>query len=181
MGTPSEPEPVALFAALMWSPHTDAKAVEQELIEAYGPVAYRCGPVAFTFTEYYEREMGSGLRKSYLLFADPVARDALPSVKRHTNDIEARLSHDGNRGVNIDPGYLARDKLVLASTKDFYHRLYLGKGIYGEVTLHFRNGAWRHFSWTYRDYRLPEVQQLLTRARAKLVFALRKGGTQSRR
>jgi hypothetical protein len=76
--------------------------------------------------------------------------------------------------VNIDPGYIARDKLVLATTKDFFHRLYLGKGIYGEVTLHFQKGAVRHFSWTYPDYRDKGVQDFLIKVRAELAGKIRK-------
>jgi hypothetical protein len=75
--------------------------------------------------------------------------------------------------VNVDPGYIARDKLVLASTKDFYHRLYLADGIYGEVTLHFRKGVFRFFSWTYPDYKEPSFLEFLTKARAKYMHEIR--------
>ena len=117
--------------------------------------------------------MGPDQRKLYLTFENPIEPRTLPDVKNFTNAIERRLATNGNRCVNIDPGYLTRDKLVLATTKDFFHRLYLRDGIYGEVTLHFRKGRYRYFSWTYPDYREPGFQVFLMKARSKLVHELR--------
>ncbi|HET9942723.1 MAG TPA: DUF4416 family protein, partial [Terriglobia bacterium] len=81
--------------------------------------------------------------------------------KCHTNALEETFAADGasvKRPVNLDPGYLENSKIVLASTKNFYHRIYLGRGIFGEVTMHFRNGAFEFFQWTYPDYKSPEYQ-----------------------
>ena len=98
----------------------------------------------------------------------------MPDIKLWTNALEQESAADGKRKTNIDPGYLARDKLVLATTKDFYHRLYLSKGIYGEVTLHFRQGSFRHFSWTYPDYKEEKLHEFLIKARASLAGKIRK-------
>jgi hypothetical protein len=100
-------------------------------------------------------------------------RERLPDVKIFTNEFERERCINGQRMVNVDPGYIARDKLVLASTKDFYHRLYLADGIYGEVTLHFRKGVFRFFSWTYPDYKEPSFLEFLTKARAKYMHEIR--------
>ena len=70
-----------------------------------------------------------------------------------TNFIESDLSTGGARRVNLDPGYMDAARVVLASTKDHAHRILLGKGIYGEVTLLYRDGAFRPLPWTYPDYR----------------------------
>jgi hypothetical protein len=94
-------------------------------------------------------------------------------MKILSNEIEQRYASGENRVVNIDPGYVARDKLVLASTKDFYHRLYLSDGIYGEVTLHYRKGMYRFFSWTYPDYKDADFLSVLERSRARLVNEIR--------
>jgi hypothetical protein len=174
MGTPHEPDPARLFVAVMCGPAFDAAPVAAELLQRFGPVQVSCGPLAFGFTEYYESEMGSGLLKCYQLYARPFDRGLLADVKVVTNAIESRYVRDGKRAVNIDPGYLCRDKLVLASTKDFYHRLYLGQGMFGEVTLHFSKGAWREFAWTYPDYQQPEVLGILTTARAALAGEARR-------
>jgi hypothetical protein len=168
MGTAKAPEPARLFVAVMYAPGAAVDAVLGALRERFGATAQTHGPVAFGFTEYYTPEMGPGLLKTYLVYERPFERAQLADVKNWTNALELQHARDGSRTVNIDPGYLCRDKLVLASTKDFYHRLYLGEGIYAEVTLHFRGGHCRHFSWTYADYKTPQVQAMLIAARAEI-------------
>jgi hypothetical protein len=158
----------------MYQPSVDISCFKKLLIDKYGSMEASYGPIPFTFTDYYSPEMGTSLLKEYLVFSHPLDRESLPEIKTYTNSLEQEHVQNGNRGVNIDPGYLSRDKLVLASTKDFYHRLYLGQGIFGEVTLHYRKGAFRYFSWTYPDYKLLEVQALLEKGRASLVGSIRK-------
>ena len=161
---------VKLIVAVMYRRDFDLGAAVDQLVSLYGDIERSCGPVEFSWSNYYEGEMGVDLLKYYVIFRDTVCRSRLPAIKIGTNDIERRFSKDGRRVVNIDPGYLAVDKLVLASTKDFYHRLYLGDGIFGEVTLHYRRGRFRHFSWTYPDYQSPEFQKFLEAARADAFF-----------
>jgi hypothetical protein len=118
--------------------------------------------------------MGSPLNKYYYSYSKGISRELLPEIKQFTNELEKSYSApDGSRRINIDPGYVARDKVVLATTKDFYHRLYLSNGIFGEVTLHYRKGRFRYFSWTYPDFRDPEVMKFLEKIRAPLVKAIR--------
>jgi hypothetical protein len=148
------------------------------LEDKFGPHDFSFGPVPFSWTDYYEKEMGEDLIKRFYCFRDLIARETLPAIKLATNALEMEYVEHSGRRVNIDPGYLSRDKLVLASTKDFFHRLYLGDGIYGEVTLHFRREVFRHFSWTYPDYQEGAVHDMLRRARASLVEEIRnKRGT----
>ncbi len=174
MGTAYPAEHVKLFVGVMYSPDFDLAGVLQHLAERFGEVEFAYGPVPFSWSDYYAPEMGGGLQKIYWCFAGMHNRDELPEIKLWTNEIEASYAIGGKRPVNIDPGYLARDKLVLASTKDFYHRLYLGQGIYGEVTLHLREGVYRIFSWTYPDFQEKSLHELLLKARASLVGELRK-------
>jgi hypothetical protein len=174
MGTPREPQKVKLFIALLFEPRFDISALLVRLHERFGEEEFRYGPVDFSWSDYYATEMGDHLKKLYVSYATAIDRETLPSVKLFTNSIESEHMALGKRIVNIDPGYIARDKFVLASTKDFYHRLYLADGVYGEVTLHFRKGAFRYFSWTYPDYKEQGVQELLVRARAGLVGDIRK-------
>lgn len=174
MGDITHPEPTRLFAAVMWNPEYGLQPVIDELVEAWGRIACTTGSLPFEFTDYYTREMGRGLLKQYLVFNGAFDRARLPEVKRWTNDLETRHASGTCRRVNVDPGYLSRDKLVLASTKDFYHRIYLDDGIYGEVTLHYRQGRYRHFSWTYPDFEQTAVQRVLEKARAQLVGSVRR-------
>jgi hypothetical protein len=69
------------------------------------------------------------------------------------------------RPLNLDPGYLTLGKLLLASTKDFAHRIYLGRGIYAEVTLQYKHGAWRHHEYTFADYRRADYQRFFSQCR----------------
>lgn len=169
MGIPRTPKPVKLFIAVMYTADFSPDRVLAILCDRFGATEFTHGPLPFAFTDYYDAEMGPHLIKQYLSFERLIDRTDLPDLKLWTNDLEAGCSVEGRRRVNIDPGYLTNDKLVLATTKDFFHRIYLDKGIYAEVTLHFRKGSYRHFSWTYPDYREPEVQTFLMKARAALV------------
>lgn len=177
MGTAAQPSQATLFIAVMYNPSVGPPGPDEILAvlqNQYGDVEFSHGPVPFSFTEYYRDEMGENLQKRYVTFRRPIQRDELAGIKVFTNGMEERsLSSDGSRRVNIDPGYVTRDKLVLASTKDFYHRIYLSQGIFAEVTLHYRKGAFRFFSWTYPDYMTPEFFAFLEKARARLVKIVR--------
>jgi hypothetical protein len=173
MGSAVEPLRARLIAAVLHRPDLDIDAVLRRLRRRFGAPELSYGPVPFTYTNYYNREMGSGLLKRYLAFGRTIAPDAVAGVKVFTNRLEREFARNGKRTVNIDPGYLTNDKLVLASTKNFFHRIYLGKGIHAEVTLHFRKGRYRYFSWTYPDFREPAVQEFLMKVRAKFVKRLR--------
>lgn len=169
MGVAREPMSAALFVGVLYSRDVDVREVLSLLAGRFGPVEGSHGPIPFTFSEYYKEEMGEGLRKEYCAFQDCISRGELAAAKCFTNEIESHFLVNGKRTVNLDPGYITSDKLVLASTKDFFHRVFLGRGIYAEVTLHYRQGRFRHFSWTYPDYRETGVQKLLEMVRAKLV------------
>ena len=131
------------------------------LIRRFGPVDYRSGELPFTFTPYYEREMGEGIRRLFYSFEEPVDPASLSSIKRFTNRIEARFLRDGNRQINLDPGLLDLNRLLLATTKYAGHRIPLRRGIYAEITLHFREGKFQALPWTYPDFRSPEYQAIL--------------------
>jgi hypothetical protein len=173
MGTPKCPEPVKLFIGLMYDKDVPIDDVLARLNKKFGPCEFSSGPVPFSWTDYYEKEMGKNLLKAYHCFKKLIDRDNLPAIKLATNALEREYAGNAGRRVNIDPGYLSRDKLVLASTKDFYHRLYLADGIYGEVTLHFRRDVFRYFSWTYPDYKEEAVHEMLIKARESLVEEIR--------
>ena len=174
MGIIQKPSLTKLFAAVMYDRSFDLQRILAVLVSEYGEIERFYGPVSFSWSDYYEEEMGRDLLKYYAVFKEPFDRSRLPAVKNHTNELERQFSQNGKRVVNIDPGYLAKDKLALASTKDFYHRLYLGDGIFGEVTLHFRKGCFRYFSWTYPDYQEPAFLDFLEAARADLAGEIRR-------
>ena len=156
MGTVHPPAQVKLFCALLVAPTLPLDEIETVLAEACGVIVLRSMPTPFIQTTYYEREMGATLTRLYIAFDPLVSIGMLAAVKHMTNRLEARWSRlQGQRRVNIDPGYLDLAKVVLASTKDHSHRLYIGDGIFAEVTLHYRQHAFQAWEWTYPDYRVP--------------------------
>lgn len=129
----------------------------------FGPVLTHSTLFDFTHTDYYREEMGSNLKKMFYVFKKPILPESLPRIKLYTIKVEAKFAlatpkKNGRikRTLNLDPGYLSLGKVVLASTKDYSHRLYLGRGIYGEVTLFFKDKSYNPYPWTYPDYRTPE-------------------------
>jgi hypothetical protein len=176
MGFSQVPLKVKPFLAVLYKPEIHMDELLKTLAPVFGGVECSYGPVPFDFSDYYREEMGEGLFKAYYTFESLMDRQALPAQKHFTNSTEQGRLAQGNRCVNLDPGYIARDKLVLATTKDFYHRLYLADGIFGEVTLHFRKGEFRHFSWTYPDYQTPAFLEFLIKARAMYMHEVRDEG-----
>src|SRR5499426_2338236 len=167
MGTVHPPAQVKLFCALLVAPTLPLEEIETVLVENYGVIVLRSTPMPFTQTAYYEREMGANLTRLYVAFDPLISIAALATVKHMTNQLEARwaTSH-GQRRVNIDPGYLDLAKVVLASTKDHSHRLYIGDGICAEVTLRYRQHAFQPWEWTYPDYRVPATLTFFQQLRA---------------
>lgn len=142
------------------------KKAAQHLERSYGPIDYTSDVVPFDKTSYYEEEMGPELKRHFISFRRLIRPDKLILVKRHTNKLELKLSHNRKkRTINLDPGYLDYGKLVLATTKDHQHRLYLGKGIFGEVTLRYTNGSFATWEWTYPDYASPEYIMIFNQIR----------------
>ena len=125
---------------------------------------------AFPYTAYYDDEMGQGIRRQTASFLDLVAPESLPDIKLRTNEIENNLLRDGKRKVNIDPGLLSPENFILATGKNFTHRVYLRDGIYADLTLVYQKGAYRPLPWTYPDYREPEFLHYLGSSRKKLKF-----------
>jgi hypothetical protein len=161
MGSIRNFNPVKLFVGILVSNESLIESVEAQLSAKYGPVDYRSPVLPFTFTDYYRRETGDNIHRLFLSFERLIEADTLPEIKRHSNLLESEFAageQPVKRPVNLDPGYLEHAKVILASTKNFYHRMYLGGGIFGEVTMHFRNGAYEFFPWTYPDYKSPEYQ-----------------------
>ncbi|MBM4016920.1 MAG: DUF4416 family protein [Planctomycetes bacterium] len=173
MGHVRQVEPVKLFVGML-SAYPGAFAESQEaLAETLGPVDLRSDLFAHAFTEYYRDEMGHPLVRLFVSFERLIEPGRLPAVKRLTNDLEDRMAAAGQwpvvRPMNLDPGYIAPSKLVLASTKEYSHRIHLAEGIYAEVTLLYAHGAWKTLEWTYPDFRTPAYHDFFTRVRARLM------------
>lgn len=155
MGTAKPPKPVKLIASVFSGRPELLTSARRRLVELFGPIDFESAPLPFDHTDYYTPEFGPGLQRLILAFERLIDPGDLAAIKLRTNALEAETLRDGRRQVNIDPGYVSLSKLVLATTKNHAHRIYLTDGIYAEVTLHYRNGAFHGFPWTYPDYASP--------------------------
>lgn len=177
MGLPQPHRPVLLFTAA-FSRHSEAiDWARQRLTAEWGAIALESPLFEFRETTFYDGTMGAGLMKVLWVFETLVNPQELTVFKHQTNTWEEEYrqlaTHAESRPLNLDPGYVTEAKLVLATTKDRDHRLYLADGIFGEVTLFFRQGAWQSRPWTYPDYQRPEYHQFLSRSREYLRSKLR--------
>jgi len=142
---------------------------EAALERQFGPIDFRSRVLPFEETDYYEKEMGKGILRKFVSMKAPVRPEDLGKAKKITGTIENEFrDREGNRKINLDPGYMRLSKFVLATTKDYSHRIYLGAGIWGEVTLYFRDGSFRPYPWTYPDYRTAGYIEILNHIREVL-------------
>lgn len=153
MGIIKEIRPVKLFFAEFSSETDIFKLVEDKLEKIFGEIDFHSSTFDFNYTDYYEEEMGKNLKKKFISFKKLINPKEISKIKLISQKIEEEFKKNGKRRINLDPGYLSLSKVVLVSTKDSYHRLYLEDGIYGEVTLYFFKGEYKTFQWTYPDYR----------------------------
>ena len=142
MSIPHPPQRVKLTMSILCSREDDFVVAFREAEGAYGPADFVSEILPFGFTDYYQREMGGGLWRRVVGFEPLVSPERMVPIKLWANGLENRhLDEQGGRRINLDPGYVAASKFVLVTGKDYSHRLYLGEGIYGEVTLIFQKGG----------------------------------------
>ncbi|MFC1725817.1 phosphoribosylformylglycinamidine cyclo-ligase [candidate division KSB1 bacterium] len=156
MGIIKKKEKVKLITAVTFNSSIKIQEICKILENKFGSIEENGGVFPFTFTDYYEEEMGKDLNKLFLAFKTLVDPEDLPDIKIETNNIEDRYLKHRNRNVNIDPGYISASKLVLATTKNYSHRLYLRDGIYGDIHLTFTDGKFHANPWTYPDYKVDK-------------------------
>lgn len=154
MGQPFKPLPVKLVIGLIAVKLSIFEKTKNLLQKKFGKIDFISPVFDFCQTDYYEKEMGKGLKRVFLTFEKLIAPEQLVIIKGFTNKIELRLSSKAHhRSVNIDPGYISLSKLVLATTKSFVHRVYCKNGIFEEITLSFKDKTFMPGPMTYPDYR----------------------------
>lgn len=146
------PSLVKPICAITFTSEIDLEQVISGLEPILGKEEERSPVYPFIHTTFYEEEMGKNLQKVFLSFRELQLPEQLVEWKIKTNLLESKWMVQNKRKVNIDPGYLTSAKLVMASAKDFAHRIYLGQGIYGDLQLQFRHGKWHPHPWTFPDY-----------------------------
>lgn len=171
MGQIRVPRKAKLFTGIISTSHDLIDATREILPRHLGEIDFQSDIISFDFTDYYQDEMGSNLLRTFFSFVELVQKETLKEIKHLTNKIEGSFAvREGEkifRKVNIDPGYVDSSRIVLATTKDYSHRIYLGNGIYGEVTLIFKNKKFNPLEWTYPDYRINSTLEFFLKMRAK--------------
>ncbi len=152
MGIITAPVKVKLIMGLLFNKTVEYSNISDILTKEFGNIDCKTEIEEFKFTDYYKKEMGAVLLRQYVTFEKLIVPEILADIKIRTNEIEDDLSISGRRNVNIDPGYLELGKLVLASTKNYTHRIYIGKGIYAEPTLQFFKKTYTKWPFSYPDY-----------------------------
>lgn len=161
-------EQTLLFAGLLYSRTEYLLAAKERLGAAFGKILSESDEMPWDKSDCYKEEMGWPIKRRFLFFTDRIRPENLPEIKILTNEIEDQMSTNGKRNINIDPGYLTLSRVVLASTKNYSHRIYLGKGIYAEVTLVHCNGRFQPHIFTYPDFSSSQYIRIFEDARAFL-------------
>lgn len=169
MGKAKEPRRVKLVIGMLAKNKKLFDIIEEFFVKKFGDIDYRSPVFPFVHTSYYKKEMGYPLKRRFVSFKKLVSPDRIVNIKLIANSFEQKFTKKGKgsikRQINIDPGYISDSKLILATTKDYFHRIYLNKGIYAEVTLSWKNGSFQSFHWTYPDYRTLEYINILNNIR----------------
>jgi hypothetical protein len=170
VGKIKSPEQTLLFVGTLYSDHKVFVRSKEILVRTFGDSLSVSPPLPWDHSSYYKDELGWPIIRRFVFFRDPIDPGNLADIKLLTNDIEDSFSLDDKRRINLDPGYITLSRVVLASTKNRAHRIYLGKGIYGEVTLLYsdKEGTFKPHLFTYRDYQEKSCIDVFMNARRML-------------
>lgn len=165
MGDIKKPESVKLVVGFLYSDPGVLDKAKRALCRSFGKIDFESPQMKFCYTSYYRDEMGDELKRLFISFKKLISVRSAYKTKLMTNVLESKLSKNGMRRINIDPGYIDMAKLVLFSTKDYAHRIYVGRGIFAEVTLFYKDGRYNPWPWTYPDYKTGEYVRIFNSIR----------------
>lgn len=168
MGKLKVPPKVKFFTAMLSKEENMFYKVKPLLTDKLGDIEFESDVLLFDHTRYYEEEMGHPLLRKFFSFKPIYTPDKLPEIKLYCMEIEDKFRIEGKRKINIDPGYVELSKVVLASTKNYSHRIYIRDGIFAEVTLYFHKREFRDFHYTYPDYREKSYKNFFEKIRESL-------------
>ncbi len=174
MSKPQPPKPGKLVIGIILKKKSFLVPVANELVEKFGSIDLVSAWFPFTKTTYYEPEMGAPLFRRMLTFKRLILQDALAKIKLQTNMLEKKYSVNRRRNINIDPGYLLHERFVLATGKNYTHRIFIGHGIYADLTLIYTKGSFQPLSWTYPDYVESRMLSYLDQVRKKYLMDLKR-------
>jgi len=161
------PEPSLLFIGILYADHEILLQSKKNIGSDFGPVLFESPSLPWDYSSYYKEELGSPIFRQFVFFKNLIDPGSLVDIKLKTMERENDLVLEGKRRVNLDPGYLMLSRIVLASAKNYAHRIYLGKGIYGDATLLYseKEGTFKPHLFTYRDYQEKSCIDMFLNAR----------------
>ncbi len=169
-------QPVLLFVGILFREEEVVNEAFRIMDEEFPPFDLKSETIPFGYSNYYDTEMGSGIKRCWVASGELRDPSKLAKWKLFTDGIERRLSIDGRRQINLDPGFVGLSKVVLASLKDHPQRVPLESGVYAEFELIFNNNKWDDLPWTYRDYADKPAKNFLTEVRSQLYHRLKNSG-----
>ena len=175
MGAVESVAPVKLIVATITTNDSIFKEARACVSQHFEKIDFESDPYAFDHTEYYREEMGDGLSRRFVSFSNLIMPEKIAKIKLFCNQLEHQFSINNKRRANLDPGYVTLAKLVLATTKNQAHRIYLQQSIYAEITLKFFNKSFRPLKWTYPDYKKPASIDAFNKIRQAYLNQLKKG------
>jgi len=174
MGTVRTHIPVKLVVGLFSRVPAKFAITKNLLKKKFGAIDEETPFIDFDSTEYYNRELGSGLKRKFISFAKLITIENSHSLKLFSNKIEKRLAKGASRTINIDPGYLTLASLILLTTKNRSHRIYINSGIFADLELVFMGKTFRPLEWTYPDYKKREYIVFFNSVRQKYLSQVKK-------
>jgi hypothetical protein len=171
-------QPVKLICGVIFSKAEHLQRAEDRLIELYGPADSRSPHFDFDLTEYYTPKMGEDLKRTFFSFLDLIPPERLSEIKVRSNALEEDIRREFQadiRIVNLDPGYMTQAALIMATAKDFSHRVPLAHGIYAHLEFLFTKTGIRRLDWTYPDFLKEGYQTYFQGVRKTYLDQLRQG------
>jgi len=167
MSLPRHPEKAVFFTGLLFSDNAVFHDILPYLTNQFGDVLYQSRVLDWTHTSYYDKELGAPIFRNFIFFDSVIDPYSLTRAKLETTKLETLFAVDGKRRINIDPGYLTLAKVVLASLKNYSHRIYLGSSVYAELELFYKDGRFNSMPYTYYDYKDEATINIFTEARSR--------------
>jgi len=172
-----KPNPVKLITGILAADENYLNSAVDALAEQFGNIDLQSDVWPFKSTEYYKDQTGDNILKQYITFEKLIDPGQLAAIKHKTNQLEQQLAENSDtnlpRPVNLDPGFIEPSKLVLGSTKNFSHRVYIGDSMYAEVTLTYCRGKWQSYPYTFPDHTENRYHGFLTKVRDRLTKQLK--------
>jgi len=181
MAIPTLPKPVKYFVAILWQDESVLSAACEFMKQSWGEIDYQGPDRSFDSSDYYDQEMGRGLQRRIIAFAQLRSPEELSAAKLRCNELEEKLRPGpAGRNINLDIGYLDHNKIILASAKGLGQKIYLSQGIYADLVARYGHGRYQPFEWTFPEFKAGRYDEELKIIRERYLQQIKESGAGSR-